>query len=567
MVRFHNWIFLYLLLFPLLVLGNDTDLPTWARPLMHWETSNSYKPDTEVKPEFRPENKKVFGIKSFDIPVEELHVVDSGDGSPVLRNQVLIEKNGRKYFRFFVHPESEHLYKGLMEKYGAEELYLGRATASTRGLFAWPKNPSDGKPLFLKLSLAKIQDQLGRIIPGWEVRRSIGISELASRTDHDTWMKSGASIIPEVMGAYVDKEANLPFYVDEKQGKVYEHGLIIRDASFLQEAEKNGWETRPLFSLFTPDGDKPPLIIQKWKESKNPNFVSFLEEYLFRPFVKMNSHLFFNEHIVPEIHGQNVVVAIDPNTKELKHFYHRDVGSMKVDLRMRWIDGKDVEPLRTPNAAFDFKFERATSAIEDVYHHYLNDWLFRWTYQDEIKKYVPGFHPNQTLTSIQRILREEAAKRFPLKGGSSADLDVTTRLERYIQENPAVLKPSNVSIDENRLDAFVETQKQKKQFLDLPSTWQKAWNLKPGQKVVTANGVVVGGSNLIPTRIYFHSSAELKEFVIPSQTAAKAAIQSIDSIPQEKRLEGITESLKSDSESNGTNCFQLFRMLSRFGFR
>lgn len=518
-----SWLFLYLFLFPILVLGNESDLPSWARPLMHWETSNSYKPDTEVKPEFRPENKKVFGVKSFDIPVEDLHLVDSGDGGPDLRSQVLVEKNGKKYFRFFVHPESEHLYKGLMQKYGAQELYLGRATASTRGLFAWPKDPKDGNPLFLKLSLAKIQDQLGRIIPGWEVRRSIGISELASRTDHSTWMKSGASIIPEVMGAYVDKSANLPFYVDEKQGKVYEHGLIIRDASFLQEAEKNGWEARPLFSLFTPDGDKPPLIIQKWKESKNPNFVNFLEDYLFRPFIEKNSHLFFEEHIVPEIHGQNVVVAIDPKTKEIKHFYHRDVGSMKVDLRMRWIDGKDVEPLRTPNAAFDFKFERATSAIEDVYHHYLNDWLFRWTYQDELRKYVPGFRPEQSLAAIQRILREEAAKRFPLKAEPSTKLDVTSRLEKYIQENPPELKPLSGSFDEKKLDSFLETQKANKQFLDLPVTWQQAWNLKAGQKVVTVNGVVVGGTLNVPPRIYFHSSPDLREFSIPKAVVSQVA--------------------------------------------
>lgn len=514
-------LFTFLLLLPALVaLGAGPSLPSWAETLMHWETSNSYKPETEVNEKFRPENQNVFPVKSMDVPVDEIHVVDSLKGDPTLRQQVLIEKNGRKYFRFFIHPESEHLYKPLMKRYGADELYLGRATASTRGLFAWPKDPKDGNPVFLKLSLAKLQDGLGRIIPGWEVRRSVGISELASQTPSETWMKSGASIIPEVMGAYVDEKDALGFYVDEKQGKVFEHGLIIRDASFLQEAEKKGWEARPLFSLFTPDGDKPPVIIQKWKES-GKEFVPFVEDYLFKPFLEKNRHLLFREHIIPEIHGQNVVVAVDPKTKEIKHFYHRDVGSMKVDMRMRWIEGKDVAPLRTPNAAYDFKFQRATSAVDDVFEHYLNDWLFRWTYQDEIRKYVPGFDSKQTLRSLQRLLREEAAKLYPLKAGEKAGMTVNDRLEKYIRENPPALKPLPEQPDAAKLAAFLKKQQKKDQYMELPESWTKKWGLQPGDTALTSQGVV----KVNPDgrgRIYFHNTRDLSD-LLPASAARVAA--------------------------------------------
>lgn len=506
---------------------------------MFWETNNSYKPDTEVKEEFRPEAKKVFGVKSFDVPVEEVHVVDSMSGNDILRSQVLIEKDGKKYFRFFVHPESEHLYIKLMKKYGAQELYWARATASTRGLLAWPKNPADGNPLFLKLSLAKIQDQLGRIIAGWEVRRSVGIAELAENTPHETWMKSGASIIPEVMGAYVDKKEKLGFYVDEKQGKVAEHGLIIRDASFLQEAEKNGWEARPLFSLFVSDGKKPPHIIEMWKKS-GKEFIPFLEDFLFKPFIEKNRHLFYGEHIVPEIHGQNVVVAIDPKTGEIAHFYHRDVGSMKVDLRMRWIDGKNVEPLRSPNAAYDYKFQRATSAIEDVYHHYLNDWLFRWTYQDELKKWVPGFSPDQTLASLRKLIREDARAQYPLKKGESNNLTITDRLEKYIDENPPKLVPLKGPLNPN-LEKYLSAQEKAEQFMPLPDTWIKKWKLKPGDIVPTSQGVVKVAADGTG-KIYFHASRDLHEVMrdpVPvvhavAKTTPKAV--NLDEIKGPKRI-------------------------------
>lgn len=506
-----TYFYIFLFLFPaLLVLGADKDPPSWAQSFMRSETNNSYKPETEVREEFRPEARTVFPIKSIDIPVNELHVVDSHSGGKILRNQILVEKNEKKYFRFFLHPESEELYMPLIKKYGAQELYLASATASTRGLLAWPKNPKDGAPLFLKLSLAKVQDGLGRIIPGWEVRRSIGISELAQRTSSETWMNSGASIIPEVMGAYVDKKQKLGFFVDEEQGKVFEHGLIIRDASFLQDAEKRGWEVRPLFSLFTPDGDKPPLIIQKWRQTKKP-FIDFINDYLFTPFIQKNRHLFFEEHIVPEIHGQNVVVAIDPKTLEIKHFYHRDVGSMKVDLRMRMMEGKDVEPLRSVNAAYDYKFLRATSAIEDVYKDYLHNWLFRWAYQDEIKKYVPSFSPQQTQDLLQYLLRKEARALYPLKKGDIDGMTVTQRLEKYLVENPPPLRSLADPVDAKKMRSFLAKQEKASQFIELPSSWVKFWKLRPGEKVLTSQGVIVAGEKAEKSKLYFHVSRNMAE--------------------------------------------------------
>lgn len=481
-----------------------------ALEFMRAETQNSYVPESTVSQKFRPVFGRTFGIKYLEIPAADLEVIDSGNGSQTARNHFMVKREGIQYIRFFIHPDSEHLYQSLIERYGVAGQYTAAATASTRTLLAWPKN-SPEKMIFLKLSLAQQQDGLGRIIPGWEVRRSVGISEIASQTNSLIWNNSGASIVPEFAGAYVRRSENLPFYVDSNQGEVFEHGLIARSAEFLQQYPKD--LKLPLFALFSegPNGQEP-LIIRLWKQSRtgvnSTSFVSFVGEYLFKPFLEKNKYLLFHQGIVPEFHGQNVVVVLDHKTMEIKHFFHRDVGSMKVDIRLRWVHGLSVDALRTENAQYDFKFERATTATEDNLKDYLNDWLFKWGYLDVIKKHIPLFSPSQTERKLLEMALETVRKELPLRGGHSLK-SISGHLTAYYAENPPrVLRPiAGEQFNIRKVNRFVSSRERAGQIVPLPSEWKGAFASLPA---VTEYGIVFERSNR-ELALALHASSGLDE--------------------------------------------------------
>ena len=480
-----------------------------ARVFMDAETQNSYVPNSTVNETFKPGSGKTFPIKYLEIPAQDLHLVDSTAASPDMRRHFIVQKNGQTYVRFFIHPDSEHLYQPIMKRYGIAGSYMAAATASTRSLLAWPK----GKPqelIFLKLSLAQIQDRLGRIIPGWEVRRSVGVSETAMQTPDEVWKYSGASIITEFAGAYVDAAEKLPFFVDEKQGNVLEHGLIARDATFLKEFP--GDTIIPLFALFSQGaGGSEPLIIKLWKARQAQgkiSFVDFVSEYLFKPFLDKNAYMLFRQGIVPEFHGQNVVVVLDRQTSAIKHFYHRDVGSMKVDLRLRWTQGLGVQALRSKNALFDFKFARAPTSIADNLKNYLNDWIFRWGYLDVLKKHVPDFNPDVTREILLKMALVKVREELPLRT-RKVSATIADHLAAFYAENlPQDLQLlSPADFDSALVEKFIAAQTTNEQILELPREWSARFAQLPA---VTEYGVVFRNAQGA-LALALHDSANLEQ--------------------------------------------------------
>ena len=357
--------------------------------------------------------------------------------------------------------------------------------------------PSAGEPSpgQLKLSLAAYQSKRGRVVPAWEVRRSVGISQMAGLTPEKKWMSSGASIIPEVAGVYIPKEWGLSSYVDEKQGEVLEHGIILRDLSFVNKFP--GKEVMPLFSLFSRREDnQEPLIVELWKKSGEPDFNRFIDKFLFKPFLEKNRYLMFHEGIIPEIHAQNLVVVIDPKTGQIEHFFHRDVGSMKIDLRMRWVNGLSVAPLRSENAAFDFKFKRATEVIEEDFFRYLFNEPFVNQYKDVLSSYVSGYNPDSLKGMLKDDLVVEIEHSFPLRQKREFT-SIKDHLEQFYAERQPV-RPKRVSgkFDTVRVLGYLHRQAEKQQVMELPATWKSSVKLQARGFLVTDYGVVFDGGIL-----------------------------------------------------------------------
>jgi hypothetical protein len=477
------------------------------------EMGNSYQAqDSTVDERYRGKTLEPFRVGYLEIPANSLNLEFSQANDRLLKDHFFVNGKRDGMIRFYIHPDSEHLYKPLIQKYGYKGFYLALPTASTRSVLAWDPQRPDVKPVFLKLSLAQIQDQLGRIIPGWEVRRSVRVTEMI-----DADRKSGrvrnlnVHIIPEVAGAYVREADGLPFFVDKEQGKVSEHGYILRDASFI---EKNrGKKVVPMFWLFSKAKNQEPPIISLWKKSayytneksaQLESFTQFLFESFYRPFVRMNLPLMVQQGIVPQIHGQNVVLALDPNSGKIESIYHRDIGSMKSDYRLRWIRGLPIDQLRSPFADKDFGLSWGAEKIQNYHLDYLHDWLLRWAYLPIIREYIPSFNPLATLPKMEQLLNEELTRLLGLQ-----DLTGTSKekILKYIERTPPPSLdpgPEGLQAKANsdlQLRTFLLERESLNQSVDLPSGWQKQLSANV-QGALKENGYIFTDYGVIYTQHY-----------------------------------------------------------------
>jgi hypothetical protein len=490
-----------------------------ARTYLEREAQNEYPITSAVNPDYLPGHGE-FRIPYLLIPKDEMHVVDSGLGSARLRRLLFetVKKDGKEYVRFPIHPESLQLYQPLIDRYGIAGEYTAAATSSTRTVYAQgDRGRSHGQ---LKLSLAQYQSKRSRVVPAWEVRRSVGVTATAALTPAKTWRKSGASIIGDVAGAYVPEHWKLGSFVDAKQGEVFEHGVLLRDDSFLKQYPSD--ELYPLFSLFADRGSKPPIVIELWKKSGEPDFHKFLDEFLFKPFLAENRYLIFHQGIIPEMHSQNLIVHLDPKTGRIDHFFHRDAGSMKIDLRMRWLNGLSIAPLRSDNAAFDFKFQRSTEVIEEDFIRYLHNETIVNGALATIRKYVPDFDPEKTREELRTDLHQEIRRDFPLRDPTRHFDTVAGHLEQYYRENvPAEIRPIAQTFEPAAVQRFVRERSEHGQAMPLPEEWAKAIRLPESGYLVTEYGVVYSSRAMgLPgddhLMLAFHRSADLREIRPPA---------------------------------------------------
>ncbi len=82
---------------------------------------------------YRPDSKNWFDLQSMWIPESELDVVAIEKMVPTdLKSELIKTQNGKKYFRFFIHPESMDLYKDWLNRYPLLTEHSALATSSSR---------------------------------------------------------------------------------------------------------------------------------------------------------------------------------------------------------------------------------------------------------------------------------------------------------------------------------------------------------------------------------------------------------------------------------------------------
>jgi hypothetical protein len=436
---------------------------------MAWETVNSYAGTTTgstVGEKYRPALGREFPVKVVEVPVADLHVIDSGLGDETARRTMFVDRDGCGFFRFLIHPESEALYGGLIAKYGVAASCQVTPTSSTRTVLVRESR------VFAKLTLDRVQDGLGRAVPDWEVRRAIQITRLAAAIPAAELREHGVELIPEIAGAHVGEGLNAGSYIDAIQGVTFRHGMIYRPADFLQHP---GRECYPAFSLFSEHNGRPPLIIEWWKEASSRNaasFEKFIDETVVTPVVRALAYLVFVQGLLPDSHLQNMVLAVDPETHRVKTVLFRDMGSVKVNLELRWSRGLPVDALRSPNAASDFKFEWANEMSRRPFYQWFNRYAFsdEFGFGQTLRRYVPGYGPMTMARLVDDQVRLALEEHFPASAAFGART-VKACVEKYLDLHPPKTLRSREAASAPELAAFVADQERLGQTIPLRPGW------------------------------------------------------------------------------------------------
>ena len=485
------------------VIENEESIIDRAQSCPNRQILNFMRRETIREQEFRspnadstvPEDYRAgseFDIKYLEIPVKDLHVFDSRLGKPAMREHIYADKD-EKMFRFFIHPESEELYKDLVTKYGVAGTYRAIATASARTLLAWNPTVLSSEPVFLKLSLNRRQSGLGRVVPDWEIRRSVLVSHLASLIPSEDSDKYGVSIIPELAGAYVNKDLIAGAYIDEKQHTVFQHGLIFRDTSFMKRFPKH--QIYPLFALFAERDSREPLIVEWWREEyakTRTDFEQFLIECIAEPLVRAVGYLVFEQGIIPESHAQNLVVAVNPKSRQIEHVFNRDIGSVKINFLLRWVKGWTIEPLRTHNIAYDFKPHKGNAIAGKPLLHWISDCIFgsRFGTAEVLKTYVPKYSTMKMYEAIQiqlaKALNEHMPEGVPTEPKSLDLNSVQRRVERYVR----VHKPEIVFEHRETDREIFDRQYWLGQSMELPNAWFSGREIFDAGPLRTEYGII-----------------------------------------------------------------------------
>lgn len=264
--------------------------------------------------EFKPENSRVFTVKSYWMRQQEVDVFAVSKMAENLK-EIFWRKdpNGGKEFLILVHPESESLYKDIVRSDSRGPDFLATSTSSSRTLLMWPENRPD-LPFFGKLSLNKEIGGVVRTIPQGEVVRSLGTTEV---------LYKNLSALPKSFKFFPETFSLIP-------KSLARGGMIIRE---IPQAITSGNERFiPLFSLYADRAGKAPLLAEMIALSGIPT-EEFIQKRIIDPFVKQWVNLVLINGLSMEPHAQNVLIGLNARGLPNGEFMHRDFGGFNIDFK------------------------------------------------------------------------------------------------------------------------------------------------------------------------------------------------------------------------------------------
>lgn len=337
---------------------------------------------SDIDPAYVPEARPKFKLPYYLIPAEHADFLRASTLNTAVESQIIVTRDGMKYYKMFVHPESEGHYQFLKNQNflyvtAQKSEFTASPTSSYRSLVVWNESSAAAKPFIAKVSLDRnVIGSIDRLVSDKEVQRSIANQNAFDMIGHTKLGSIGVEIFPETAGLTI-KTNRIPG-APEKLG-----GQLIREIPDAVVSGRKHWIS--FSALMSPERGGAPLIMDIIKKS-GLSSEAFVQKYFIDGYMKSFEELSFKLGMNFEPHSQNLVMEFDDALRPTGRFVVRDFGGVWPDaVRMAENGMPHVAAYMSEGNATKFKFQGARGNYVDSYVNFYKRQVFDMTLKEIVK--------------------------------------------------------------------------------------------------------------------------------------------------------------------------------------
>ncbi|MBC7713512.1 MAG: hypothetical protein H7177_09240 [Rhizobacter sp.] len=393
--------------------------------------------DSNIAPEYVPEANPKFPLAYYLMPEEDAKFLQADSLDKRISSQLMQMIDGKKYFKLFVHPESEAHYEFLKANYKYvsqdETEFTASPTSSYRSLVVWDHTNKKKKAFIAKVSLDKnVIGSIDRLVSENEVERSVANQKVFDKIGKEELEKMHVKVFPESAGLVLDQE--MPG-APKKLG-----GQLIREIPDGVVESKTKWLS--FSALMSPNRKPRPLIMDVIKASGLSSY-DFYEKYMINSYIKMFEELSLKQGMNFEPHSQNLCFEVGMDLKPTDNWVLRDFGGVWPDVITMAKNGGPVETYMEAGSALKYKLRGGRG-------NYISSYVFFYKRQvfdmmlTEVAKYDKTLTPKHVVelkNKLDMLYVEKINKYMGLK------LKATPTMTNYKSIEDMILK--NTKMDDS----------------------------------------------------------------------------------------------------------------------
>ena len=416
---------------------------------------------THINPKFAPETNPKFPLPYYLIPGTDAKFIYSSKFDPKVGEQLYLLVSGTKYFKLFVHPESEEHYNFLKNAYRyigpTETEFMASPTSSYRSLIVWNPIKKGYKPFIANISLSK-NDVTDRSLSANEIENAIENQRAYDIISEDNLDKMNFKIFPESAGLIFDREFN---GTTQKLG-----GQLIREIP--SEITDNNKKWISFSSLMSPNHALLPLIMTVIKKSGLSSY-DFFNKYMIESYLTMFENITLKHGINFEPHSQNIILEMNEDFKPTGKWVLRDFGGSSNEIVL---NAENTSPL-------DFKTKKPIPvALRTGKGNYISSYVLFYKKQvfDILLELVAKHDPlltqakkDELKSKIDKMYLKQINSFFKINLNHVPDMSIYQKIEKMVLDqttNSNLIEKKQLKTS-SELKAFLERKKANQEWIEL----------------------------------------------------------------------------------------------------
>lgn len=324
-----------------------------------------------VNPKYVPEANPKFPLPYYLIPDTDSKLFRSESPDQKIMDQLYVLVSGTKYYKLFIHPESEEHYHSLKNAYRyigpTETEFMSSPTSAHNTLLVWNEGNTIKRPFIAKVTIGK------NLITGNDIVRSVTNQRIFESIGTDKLEKMNVKIFPESVGLILSRELSGH---DKSLG-----GQIIEEIPNEIQSGNKKWIS--FSALLSPNHKPQPLIMSVIKKSKMTSY-DFFEKYMITSYLTMFENLQLKREINFEPQAQNLLFELTTDLNPTEKWVLRDfsetrkgnfINSYAVFYKKQVFDVMLAEVAKFDQSLTNSKIEELKNKIDSEYLKRINSYL------------------------------------------------------------------------------------------------------------------------------------------------------------------------------------------------